>query len=182
MAELAGIKLRLNENGGKLVGYARVSTDDQDCALQINQLKQIGCQKIYADYKTGTTVKRYQLEQCLDYLLGRSLKDLITISDDLRTRGIALFILQQNLDTSTPMGQMFYSMLGIMSEFEYHLKRERQMEGIAKAKQDKKYKGRKPLDESKIKEIRKLLENKVPISAISKELKVGRTSIYKYLR
>ncbi len=193
MGNIEDIKNRLKQNGGKLVGYTRVSTDDQDCAIQIEKLTQLGCNKIYADKKTGKNVDRAQLQQCLDYLregdvlaftrvdrLGRSLKDLVTISDELRKKGVGLFISQQNLDTSTPMGQMFYAMLGIMSEFEYHLKRERQTEGISRAKNLGKYIGRKPLSLTIREQVLELLAQNVRPSKIAAELGIGRTSVYKY--
>jgi DNA invertase Pin-like site-specific DNA recombinase len=193
MGNIEDIKDRLRQNGGKLVGYARVSTDDQDCAIQIEKLHQLGCHKTYADKSTGKNVNRVQLQQCLDYLregdvlaftrvdrLGRSLKDLVTISDELRKKGVGLFIVQQNLDTSTPIGQMFYAMLGIMSEFEYHLKRERQTEGISRAKNLGKYKGRKPLPSNIREQVMELLAQNVSPSKIATELGIGRTSVYKY--
>lgn len=194
MQSIDEIRSRLAKEGGKLVGYARVSTDDQDCSIQIERLNAIGCHKIYADQETGRTIERAQLQQCLDYLregdvlaftrvdrLGRSLKDLVTVSDQMRRKGIDLFIVQQNLDTSTPMGQMFYSMLGIISEFEYHLKRERQLEGISKAKKLGKYKGRKPLSSDLREQIIRMCSEGVKPSKIARELGVGRTSIYKYM-
>ncbi len=193
MGNIEDIKTRLRGNGGKLVGYARVSTDDQDCSLQIEKLNQLGCTKIYADKSTGKNVNRAQLQQCLDYIregdvlvftrvdrLGRSLKDLVTISDELRKKGVGLFIVQQNLDTSTAMGQMFYAMLGIMAEFEYHLKRERQTEGILRAKSLGRYKGRKPLSVDKRTAVKELIANNVSPSKIAVELGIGRTSVYKY--
>jgi DNA invertase Pin-like site-specific DNA recombinase len=193
MDNIEDIKERLKQNGGKLVGYARVSTDDQDCAIQMEKLTQLGCNKIYADNKTGKNVDRAQLQQCLDYLregdvlaftrvdrLGRSLKDLVTISDELRKKGVGLFIVQQNLDTSTPMGQMFYAMLGIMSEFEYHLKRERQTEGIARAKSLGKYTGRKSLPTNVREQVLQLLAQNVRPTKIATDLGIGRTSVYKY--
>jgi DNA invertase Pin-like site-specific DNA recombinase len=68
----------------------------------------------------------------------------------LRQRDVSLYITQQNIDTATPMGQMFYAMLGMFAEFEYHLKRKRQVEGIAPAKTASRYKGRKPLDATRL--------------------------------
>ena len=189
----AETKNRLKKIGGTLVGYARVSTDDQNCDIQISKLKEIGCQKIYADKETGRTRQRVELKKCLDYLregdvlsftrvdrLGRSLKDLVNICCELKQRGITLYIVQQNIDTSTPIGQMFYSMLGIISEFEYHLKRERQLEGIERAKIQGKYKGRKPLPVDTQKNIIQLQQEGVRPVEIAQILGIGRTSVYKY--
>ena len=99
MGNIDEIKERLRQQGGKLVGYARVSTEDQNCAIQIEKLLQLGCHKVYADKSTGKNVNRAELQQCLDYLregdvlaftrvdrLGRSLKDLVTLSDQLRRK------------------------------------------------------------------------------------------------
>jgi DNA invertase Pin-like site-specific DNA recombinase len=79
------------------------------------------------------------------------------------------------------MGQMFYAMLGVFAEFEYHLRRERQVEGIARAKAAGRYKGRKPLGVTKVAEIRRLKADGLRPSEIARQLKVGRTSVYKYL-
>ena len=113
--------------------------------------------------------------------LGRSLADLIKIADELRQRDVSLYIAQQNIDTATPMGQMFYAMLGVFAEFEYHLKRERQVEGIARAKTAGRYKGRKPLDAIRIADIRRMRADGLRPADIARQLRVGRTSVYKYL-
>ena len=194
MATIASIDHRLTQTDGKLVGYARVSTDDQDCAIQIATLKRLGCRKIYADQISGRRRERAQLATCLDYLregdvlaitrvdrLGRSLADLIKIADELRQRDVSLYIAQQNIDTATPMGQMFYAMLGVFAEFEYHLRRERQVEGIARAKAAGRYKGRKPLPAARIAEIRRMRADGLRPADIARQLRIGRTSVYKYL-
>ena len=123
MTAIVSVDHRLTQTDGKLVGYARVSTDDQDCAVQLATLKRLGCKKIYADKLSGRQRDRAQLAACLDYLregdvlaitrvdrLGRSLADLIKIADELRQRDVSLYLAQQNIDTATPMGQMFYAM------------------------------------------------------------------------
>jgi DNA invertase Pin-like site-specific DNA recombinase len=194
MTEILAVAERPAAAGGKLVGYARVSTDDQDCAVQIAFLERLGCKKIYADIVGGRRRDRAQLAACLDYLregdvlavtrvdrLGRSLADLIKIADDLRRRDVGLYVAQQNIDTATPMGQMFYAMLGVFAEFEYHLRRERQAEGIARAKAAGKYRGRKPLKAGLIAEMRRLRAEGARPAEIARRLGVGRTSVYKYL-
>jgi DNA invertase Pin-like site-specific DNA recombinase len=194
MATIASVDHRLTQTDGKLVGYARVSTDDQDCAIQITTLKRLGCKKIYTDQISGRRRERAQLAACLDYLregdvlaitrvdrLGRSLADLIKIADELRQRDVSLYIAQQNIDTATPMGQMFYAMLGVFAEFEYHLKRERQVEGIARATTAGRYKGRKPLDAARIEKIRRMRADGLRPADIARQLRLGRTSVYKYL-
>jgi DNA invertase Pin-like site-specific DNA recombinase len=79
------------------------------------------------------------------------------------------------------MGQMFYAMLGVFAEFEYHLRRERQVEGIARAKAAGRYKGRKPLDATRIAEIRRMRTTGLRPVDIARQLRIGRTSVYKYL-
>ena len=194
MTRIASLDNRLAATDGKLVGYCRVSTDDQDCAVQIATLERFGCKKIYADQVGGRRRDRAQLAACLDYLregdvlavtrvdrLGRSLADLIKIADELRQRDVSLYLAQQNIDTATPMGQMFYAMLGVFAEFDYHLRRERQVEGIVRAKAAGRYKGRKPLGAAKVAEIRRLRAEGLRPADIARQLKIGRTSVYKYL-
>lgn len=194
MTAIASVDHRLTQTDGKLVGYARVSTDDQDCAIQLTTLERLGCKKIYADRISGRRRERAQLAACLDYLregdvlaitrvdrLGRSLADLIKIADELRQRDVSLYIAQQNIDTATPMGQMFYAMLGVFAEFEYHLRRERQIEGIARAKAAGRYKGHKPLGAAKVAEIRRMEADGARPADIARQLRIGRTSVYKYL-
>ena len=194
MTAIASVDHRLTQTDGKLVGYARVSTDDQDCAIQLTTLERLGCKKIYADRISGRRRERAQLAACLDYLregdvlaitrvdrLGRSLADLIKIADELRQRDVSLYIAQQNIDTATPMGQMFYAMLGVFAEFEYHLRRERQIEGIARAKAAGRYKGRKPLGAAKVAEIRSREAVGAGPADIARQLLIGRTLLNKYL-
>ena len=194
MTRIASLDNRLAATDGKLVGYCRVSTDDQDCAVQIATLERFGCKKIYADQVGGRRRDRAQLAACLDCLregdvlavtrvdrLGRSLADLIKTADELRQRDVSLYLAQQNIDTATPMGQMFYAMLGVFAEFDYHLRRERQVEGIVRAKAAGRYKGRKPLGAAKVAEIRRLRAEGLRPADIARQLKIGRTSVYKYL-
>lgn len=110
---------------------------------------------------------------------GRSLADLIKIADELRQHEVSLYIAQQSIDTAAPMGQMFYAMLGVFAEFEYHLRRERQVEGIARAKAAGRYKGRKPLATARIAAIRRMRADGHRPADIARQLKVGRTSVYK---
>ena len=175
------------------IGYARVSTEDQDCAIQEAALRAAGCTVIRSEKKSGTSRDgRTELETVLSFLragdtltvtridrLARSLHDLEGIVRELKAKGVHLKAIEQPVDTSTPAGKAFLQMLGVFAEFETALRRERQMEGIAKAKADGKYKGRKPsVDVAKVRELR---DAGMKPSAIAKELKVGRTSVWRAL-
>src|SRR5262252_8923757 len=140
------------------IGYARVSTTDQDLTVQINALKAAGCDVIRKEKASGTTTKgRAELATILDFIregdtlvvtridrLARSIADLQDIVRTLKGRGAALRATEQPIDTTTAAGKCFLDMLGVFAEFETNLRRERQAEGIAKAKKAGIYRGRKP--------------------------------------
>jgi DNA invertase Pin-like site-specific DNA recombinase len=175
------------------IGYARVSTEDQDCAIQEAALRAAGCTVIRSEKKSGTSREgRTELETVLSFLragdtltvtridrLARSLHDLESIVRELKAKGVHLKAIEQPVDTATPAGKAFLQMLGVFAEFETALRRERQMEGIAKAKAAGVYKGRKPsVDVARVRELR---DAGMKPSAIAKELKVGRTSVWRAL-
>jgi DNA invertase Pin-like site-specific DNA recombinase len=176
-----------------LIGYARVSTADQDCAIQEAALRAAGCTAIRSEKKSGTSRDgRTELETVLSFVrpgdtlavtridrLARSLLDLEGIVKELRDKGAHLKALEQPVDTSTPAGKAFLQMLGVFAEFETSLRRERQMEGIAKAKAAGVYKGRKPsVPNDTIKALRDAGSSP---TEIARELGVGRTSVYRAL-
>lgn len=174
-------------------GYARVSTTDQDLTVQIDALKKAGCETIRQEKVSGTSVQgRDELNILLEFLregdelvvtrvdrLARSIRDLQNIVHDLNTKGVTISATEQPIDTKTSAGKCFLDMLGVFGEFETNLRRERQMEGIAKAKEKGVYKGRKPsVDVEKVKELR---DTGMGASAIAKELGIGRASVYRVL-
>jgi len=174
-------------------GYARVSTIDQDLSIQIDALKAAGCEKIRSEKQSGTTTTgRAELANLLDFLragdelvvtridrLARSVMDLQQIVAALRSRGVALIATEQPIDTSTAAGKAFLDMLGVFAEFETSLRRERQMEGIAKAKAKGIYQGRKPsIDVKRVKEMRAA---GLGATEIARKLKIGRASVYRVL-
>lgn len=175
------------------IGYARVSTEDQDCSVQETALRSAGCTVIRSEKKSGTSRDgRNELGTVLSFLrpgdtlvvtridrLARSLLDLEGIVEELRGKGVHLKALEQPVDTSTPAGKAFLQMLGVFAEFETALRRERQMEGIAKAKAAGIYKGRKP--SVPIEDIRRLKDQGIAPSEIARRLGVGRTSVYRAL-
>lgn len=175
------------------IGYARVSTTDQDCAIQVATLEADGCHPIRSEQASGTSRDgRKELDAVLSFMrkgdtlvvtridrLARSVADLEGIVKELKAKGAYLRCIEQPVDTGTPAGNAFLQMLGVFAEFETALRRERQMEGIAKAKTAGVYKGRKP--SVPIEEINRLANDGLKPSAIAKRLKVGRTSVYRAL-
>lgn len=174
-------------------GYARVSTADQDNAVQVAALKAAGCEVVREEKATGTTTAgRTELATILDFIragdvlvvtridrLARSIADLQTIVRTLREKGAALQATEQPIDTSTAAGKAFLDMLGVFAEFETNLRRERQMEGIAKAKAEGVYRGRKATIDAD--EVRRLRAEGMGASAIAKALGIGRASVYRLL-
>lgn len=177
-----------------LYGYARVSTTDQDLALQETALRTAGCQVIRSEKKTGTRREgRAELDILLQFLragdtlvitridrLARSLKDLQDIVHELKAKGVTLKATEQPVDTSTAAGKAFFDMLGVFAEFETNLRRERQMEGIAAAKVRGVYKGRKPkIDPAEVRRLH--FEERLSPTAIAKQLGIARSSVYRFL-
>jgi len=178
-----------------LIGYARVSSKDQNYTLQIEALEKAGCTKIFSEIISGTTLQRPELKQCLLYLregdtlivtridrLARSLRDLQNLVHDLKHQHIELKAIEQPIDTSSAAGKAFLDMLGVFAEFETNLRKERQLEGIAKAKQEGKYKGRKPTARAKTDQVKALIEQGMTRQAVAKELEIGVASVYRILR
>jgi DNA invertase Pin-like site-specific DNA recombinase len=175
------------------IGYARVSTTDQDLTVQIEALKAAGCDVIRKEKASGTSTKgRTELATILDFIregdtlvitridrLARSIADLQDIVRTLKGRGAALRATEQPINTATAAGKCFLDMLGVFAEFETNLRRERQLEGIAKAKAAGVYKGRKPTISGA--EIRKLKEDGLGATEIAKRLGIGRASVYRGL-
>src|SRR5829696_10205167 len=140
-------------------GYARVSTTDHDVTIQDAALRAAGCEVIRSEKRSGSsTAGRTELQTLIDFArksdtivvtridrLARSIADLASIVRTLESKGVALRATDQPIDTSTAAGRCFLQMLGVFAEFETAIRRERQMEGIAKAKAEGVYKGRKPL-------------------------------------
>jgi DNA invertase Pin-like site-specific DNA recombinase len=179
-----------------IIGYARVSTTDQDYNLQVSILKTAGCIKIFAEKKSGTSRNnREELDLCLDYLrsgdtlivtrvdrLARSLRDLQNLVHELKNNDIELKATEQPIDTTNAAGKAFLDMLGVFAEFETNLRRERQLEGIAKAKAEGKYLGRKPTAMAKSKKVLELISQGKTRQDISNELSIGIASVYRILR
>jgi DNA invertase Pin-like site-specific DNA recombinase len=173
------------------IGYARVSTDDQNCEIQEATLRAAGCTIVRSEQRSGATVEgRAELDTILSFIrsgdtlmvtridrLARSVADLEKIVAMLKERGAFLRATEQPIDTSTPAGVAFLQMLGVFAQFETAIRKERQMEGIAKAKAAGVYKGRKPSVD--ITAINALRAEGIGATEIAKRLGIGRASVYR---
>ncbi|WP_173976935.1 recombinase family protein [Magnetospirillum sp. LM-5] len=175
------------------IGYARVSTNDQDTSIQVAALRAAGCEIVREEKASGTSTSgRTELATVLDFLregdvlvvtridrLARSIADLQTIVRTIKQKRAALQATEQPIDTATAAGKAFLDMLGVFAEFETNLRRERQMEGIAKAKAEGVYRGRKPCIDAA--EVRKMQSQGMGATEIAKRLGIGRASVYRVL-
>lgn len=173
------------------IGYARVSTADQDLGLQRAALKAADCDPIRAEKASGSsTTGRSELAIVLDFIgegdtlvvtridrLARSIGDLQDIVRALQAKGAKLQTTEQPIDTGTAAGRAFLSMLGVFAEFETNLRRERQLEGIAKAKAAGVYKGRPPSINAA--SILALKAEGVGPAEIARRLGISRASVYR---
>ena len=176
-----------------MIGYARASSLDQDCGIQEAALRAAGCTIVRSEKKSGTTTQgRDQLQTVLEFLgagdtlvvtridrLARSVGDLESIVATIKAAGADLKATEQPIDTSTPAGVAFLQMLGVFAQFETALRKERQMEGIAKAKAAGVYRGRKPT--VPVDDVRRLRAEGVSPTDISRRLRIGRASVYRAL-
>ena len=184
---------------GMKYGFARVSTEDQNFGLQIAALKNAGCTTpiFKDDGQSGATTKRPALQRCLKNLkpgdtlivwkldrLGRSLRDLITMLDDLKQRGVKFRSLTEHIDTETPTGRAMWQMIGVLAELERSLISERTRAGVKAAKGRGVKFGRKPkLNPQQIDHARKLLAKKNPPGRdeVAALFNVNRTTLYRAL-
>jgi Enterobacteriaceae phage serine recombinase len=177
-------------------GYARVSTDDQNPALQLAALKKAGCKTVFTDEGiSGATTKRPALARCLKTLrpgdtlivwkldrLGRSLRDLITMLDELRTQGVQFRSLTEAIDTETPTGRAMWQIIGLLAELECSLITERTRAGVKAAKSRGVKFGRKPkLTTQQKHHARQLLDQGQTVQDVAALLNVHRTTLYRAL-
>lgn len=176
------------------VGYARVSSVGQSLDIQRDKLSK-ECQKVFEEKLSGTNMERPELKKCLEYVregdilvitkldrLARSVLDLSSISKLLKEKGVELQVLDQNIDTSTPTGRLLFNMLGAIAEFENEIRKERQRDGIAKAKADGKYSKMFKLNESQIKLLRQMKKDGKTTRELCGEFGIKKSSVYNYLK
>jgi len=185
------------------IGYGRVSTRDQHPEAQHDALNAAGCDKVFIDTASGKLAYRPELDNALlsanrsgDQLvitkldrLGRSLEHLIELSKLLSTRGVDLVVLDQGIDTSTPVGRLFFQIIGAIAEFEHALMSERTMDGLAAARARGRTGGQKPkLGPRQVKLARGMYDETGPdgrrkhtVAQIAAEFGVSRPTIYRHL-
>ena len=181
---------------GQRIGYARVSTDDQNLDLQHDALRKAGIadDRLYSDTASGKDADRKELLACLKALregdtlvvwrldrLGRSLPDLVRIVGELEQKGVSFESLTEKIETGSAAGKLVFHVFAALAEFERNLIRERTRAGLVAARARGRAGGRKPkLTEAQIKEINEMVDaQKLPIGRIAELYGVSRTTIYK---
>lgn len=187
----------INEQIIMLIGYARVSTMDQNTALQMDALRTAGCERIFTENASSSHQDRPQLIAALDYLregdtlvvwklsrLARSITQIIKTAENINERGIALKVLTQNIDTTTPEGRLFFHMTAAFDEFQRELIVENTRAGLVAANKRGRRGGRpKAMDDNIMKQAESLLkdtENYPFVGDVIDQLSIGRTAFYKY--
>lgn len=179
-----------------LVGYARVSDHDQNIQAQIDRLGAQGCTQLYWEKQSGAKDVRHALESALEYVrsgdtlmvtrldrLARSVSHLCRIGQTLERKQVALHVLDQPIDTSTPAGKLFFHMLAAFAEFELSIRKEQQRAGIAHARASGKHIGAsRKVTPERGDQIRALHAYGVPPGAIAHQFKLGRSTVYRALR
>ena len=180
-----------------LIGYARVSTEEQNLDMQRDALTKAGCEQIFTDTVSGTKSRRPGLEQALSHLrsgdtlvvwrldrLGRSLRHLIDTVTDLQERGIGFKSLTESIDTTTSGGKLVFHIFGALAEFEREIIRERTKAGLTAARARGKSGGRpKALTDKQVQMLRKLAADPDnSIEDICKQMGIGRTTYYRYVK
>ena len=176
------------------VAYIRVSSSSQQLDIQRDAVKEFGAEKIFEEKVSGTSTQgREKLRECLDFVregdelvftrtdrLARSILDLQLIVKELTEKGVTITATEQPISTKDATSKCFLDMLGVFAEFETNLRAERQLEGIAKAKEKGVYKGRKAKID--IEKIKRLKAEGLGATAIAKQLKIHRDSVYRLLK
>ena len=189
----------LVKHGGvnMIVGYARVSTDEQNLDLQIDALNEAGCERIYEDKISGSKTERAGLDKALNSLrkedtlivwkldrLGRSLQHLISIIIEFNVSGIYFKSLKESLDTSSSTGKLIFHIFGALAEFERDIIRERTMAGLAAARARGRVGGRpKSLNSEKVRLAKTLMkDNTHSVRDVCMILGVSKATLYRYLK
>jgi len=176
------------------VSYSRVSSSGQSLEIQLDALKKFGCEKHFQEKVSGTSTQgRSQLKECLDFVregdelvitridrLARSVLDLQLIVKELTDKGVNLTATEQPISTKDATSKCFLDMLGVFAELETNLRKERQIEGIARAKEKGVYKGRR--SKIDVDQIKALKSEGLGATAIAKQLNIHRDSVYRLLK
>lgn len=182
-----------------LVGYARVSSIAQNLDRQLARLRSENVEKLFMDKASGKDTGRPEFQTMMDYLrdgdvllicsmdrLARNLFDLLDVTKQLQDKGVTIRFLKENIELlptgeTSAINKLLLAMMGAIAEFERLLTRERQREGIALAKARGAYLGRKPLNPETIAEAKRQVALGIPKSKVARDLKISRTSLYRYL-
>ena len=181
--------------GSKRIGYARVSTRDQNLELQRSALKSDGCDQIYEDTISGTKHQRPSLSRAIEVLregdtfvvwkldrLGRSLKDVLAFTSELNERNINFVSLTDAVDTTTPSGRFFFHIMASLAQMERELMIERTQAGLQAARDQGRVGGRKRImTESKIRSARRLLQQGIPPKEVALNLGVSVPTLYRWV-
>lgn len=174
------------------LGYARVSTQDQDLSGQVDRLEQAGATRVFEDIISGKTFERPGLTAFLDYArdgdtlavtrldrLGRSLKELLEVVEELRNRGIGLISLEERIDTTSAAGELVFHVFGAIAHFERRLISERTKDGLAAAAKNGRRPGRPKADPEKVDAALKLVEAGLSPHQAAKQIGIGRSTLYR---
>ena len=176
------------------IGYARVSTQEQELGLQLDALEAAGCKKVYSE-QVSSTKQRPQLDAALEHLregdvlvvyrldrLGRSLKGLIEIVEDLQARGVGFVSTADAIDTTTPMGRFFFHVLASLAQMERELLADRTRAGLAAAKKRGRVGGApRKMTPAKLAAAKKLLDGGTPAREVAETLGVSLPTVYRWL-
>lgn len=178
-----------------LIGYARVSTEDQQLDLQLEALQQAGCKRIFSDKLSGTRVERPGLKDALSHLregdtlviwkldrLGRSVKGLVDLVGEMERRGVHLKSITDGIDTSTPAGRFFFHVMASLAQMERELIVERTRAGLEMARKLGRVGGRKrSMTETKVAAAKQLLAGGMPPRDVAQNLGVSVPTLYRWL-
>lgn len=178
-----------------IIGYARTSTIEQEAGLEAQRrdLLAAGCEKLFTEQVSSVErTARQSLAQALDFIregdtlvvtkldrLARSVRHLHELLEAIERKGAFLRILSMSIDTATPTGKLMLTIMGGVAEFEREIMLERQREGIAKAKAEGRYKGRKPTARARASEVQKMLAGGSTVAQVVKALGISRASVYR---
>ncbi len=179
-----------------LIGYARVSTHDQNLDLQQDALYAAGCEKVFFDELSGAKAARPELQKAMDTLregdvlvvwrldrLGRSLRNLLELVEKLKERKVGFRSIQESMDTSTSGGNLIFQVFGALAEFERNIIRDRTNAGLAAARARGRTGGRpKKLDEQQRQLVTRLYREGTPIPEILKTAKISKSTLYSYMQ
>lgn len=174
------------------IGYARVSTKNQNLDLQIDKLEEVGCDKIFSE-KRGATQERPEFDKCLEYLrdgdklvvwkldrLGRTMRQLINLVEDLKERDIHLHIINDGIDTSTDSGKLMFTIFSMFAETERNMIIERTKVGLESARKRGRFGGRKKVDDDVMERAYMMYDSGISVVDICRTLPIERSTFYKY--